>query len=165
MDAARDQTLLLVRSPSGSAGPAAATPRQMLDRASATMLEDLDHGRRVDPLLLSVLAELYVQFDAAKAAEPLLTRALAMAETQGAAADAARARQSLAAIRLSEGRLADASALLDTARAVWDRDPVRYGRDRIEAEVLSAFSPDERRLLRDLLERLASGEVPAGSCM
>ena len=36
-------------------------------------------------------------------------------------------------------------------------------RDRAEAELLSAFSKDEQRLLRALLTRLAAGQ--AGGCL
>lgn len=58
-------------------------------------------------------------------------------------------------------RLADVTA---HGREVQVR--VSQERDRTEAAVLSAFLPDERALLRDLLARLAGeGEAGPGSCM
>ena len=51
--------------------------------------------------------------------------------------------------------------LTDTGRRI--QAEVTRARDRAEAELLSAFSEDEQRLLRALLTRLAAGQ--AGGCL
>ncbi len=58
--------------------------------------------------------------------------------------------------------------LTDAGRRI--QAEVTRARDRAEAELLSAFSEDEQRLLRALLTRLAAGQAggclqPGGSCM
>ena len=61
-------------------------------------------------------------------------------------------------------RRARIPAVTDRGREVQER--VAHERERAEAAVLSAFSPDESALLRALLERLAgAGDAGPGSCM
>lgn len=130
--AVKDYLLTLFRVAGETQESATLTPKQLLDKGAARLVENFDRAPADASNTLLALAQLYFSFNDYTGAVPLFERLLAQQPTI-APEVAAQAAYDLSQCYLRMSRVDDARAQLLAAQAFWQQDAARYRNRLLES--------------------------------
>ena len=167
-DAARAETarveginqamLLVFRDASDPTQLQSITVRDMIQSATRRMLGSMPAESPDAAPAIGALADLYLVMENTTDAKALLTGAMARRIALHDPENTAGFQLRLAAILAGEGQFAEAQRLLRAANAVWQSDPVRFGRQRADTFSVQALIL-RRQNRRDDAIRLLLGDM------